>query len=309
MPTSMKEGWGQAGVWNSPTGDGQDRNYVQSERANTPLHSATRSAAPKNSLNTGGTSPCSFKITLNGSQTLPSLSAWTEGDESQVDLSGRSDAKADLSGSCFRQTKAAAGAGGIFWGDRPMWAASGDKKRKKAAMKAAASAKATAKKKTSGPQLGGLTAISLHSPAEQLLLEELELGRTNESLKFGPTRGQETPDTISPASSRPSSEAGSVESGQSPSRPRTRPAHDQYSNDAFTTQNEFSTSTVGAPFQEHCNCYGSFVTDVTLLTLDSIRQQQAPHVPLNTMIARQRARSELYCGNIYKGSGGTMLGM
>lgn len=294
MPNCMREGWGNAGVWNSPIGDGQDRQYAQSQRMLTPLHSATRASAPRNALNTGGVSPCSYKVTMGGSQTVPSLSAWAEQDDASNNI--------NLDASCFRKGSnplphtgmTAAGGNGVFFGSRPMWGPSMDKKKNQTAY--------------SG---GAETPIALQSYGEQQVLEQLGLGRSPELLKWSRKAQGQTPDTATPGatpvSSRPGSSAGSKGSGQR--RTRAQPVHDRYSNAAFDSQPAFQRSSPkSAPFQSHCSCFGEAFQDATLLTLPTQQHQNAPHVPLDAMIALHRRRAEIYAGNVHKGSKGTMLG-
>jgi hypothetical protein len=117
---------------------GQDRPYLPSQKGLTPRHGATRASHPKNSLNTGGiaagSSHLSFKITLGGSSSQPLLNTWM--DESDT-RSGTTKSATTLS-LTEKNTEIpdtnpdmrAAGGGAVFFGDRPMWASSSDKKRR-----------------------------------------------------------------------------------------------------------------------------------------------------------------------------------
>lgn len=285
MPTCLRTGWGQAGVWNAPIGEGQDRPFVASKKGLTPRHEATRAAYPRNTIGTGGLnmscSPLSFKITLGGSSSAPSLSAWMSQEES---IAG--DAKASMSMSLTGKTipatgphMRAAGAGSVFFGDRPMWARSSDIRRKQSTYKASA---------------GELrqSPISLRSPAEQALLEELTRNGT------GPLpvkRGWEaTPETLTPVSSRPASSAGSMGSGKYRNREpdsNAIPEPESRSGKSFAT---FMTPTMtSCSWKSHGQPNGEGVTDVALLPLPTRHTIGNPGV-LDVILKNARRKGELY---------------
>lgn len=244
MPNCMREGWGQAGIWNQPLhGSEQDRPYIPSKRAMTPRHGATRAAVPKNSLNVGGvatgTDPLSFKITLGGSLSAP-LNAWTdESDTRAPELKASTtlsltDKIVPMASPQMRP----AGNGGVFFGDRPMWAASSDKKRKQMAYQAG--------KKLSSSQS---SPISLRSPSELALLKGFSKAE---------------PEVLTPASSRrPLSSAGSR---------RSNALFEVTANPNFK-MSKLSTQSIGCPM---VFCHGKGPAELQLMTLSGRRSNSSP---------------------------------
>jgi len=116
----------------------QDRPYLASTKGLTPRHGATRAPHPKNSLNTGGiaagSNALSFKITLGGSSSQPLLNTWMDESDTRsgtmktattLNLTAKHTEIPDT-----HPEMRAAGGGAVFFGDRPMWSASSDKKRR-----------------------------------------------------------------------------------------------------------------------------------------------------------------------------------
>lgn len=329
MPNCMKEGWGQAGVWKSPIGGEQDKPFIASKRMMTPLHPQTRPSAPTNSLNTGGfgmsCNPSAFKITL-GSSSAPCLSAWMEdkgGGKGNTSLSLGSTASALIADPSMKP----AGGNGVWFGSRPMWAMNRDKRMKQMASQAQAPLKMfepqqqqraasqwnppKARQMSSEPQLQQV--ISLRSPAEQRHLMDA---------KKACRRGEATPETLTPASSRPASSGGSRGSAERRNRsaPRGDPTYEATTTPLASTIGEHSMSksntgqrlasllseSMSSSFKSHCVCHGQGLRDDHLLDLPD-RSQQG-HGTLDQMLSTSRRRGDLYAGNIHKGSRGTMLG-
>jgi len=288
----------------------------------TPEHLATKAAIPRNSLNTGGaemsSSPLSFKITLGGSPSAPCLSAWTEessggGDGALLSVTGKN------MGIPTTGPNMKAAGGSVFFGSRPMWAASSDKKRKQSAYKG--QQQASPQQGLSKPGESKAMPISLRSPAEEALVQKFG-GDPVDPVKDWKRRFQATPETLTPASSRAASSGGSAGSGK-----RRSPVLDNNAaleatmisgvNPAMTqslsglTTGSFLTKSMTSSWQSHCKCYGEGVTDAYLVNLPARRGVVCGgFIPgaLDQMIKTARIKGELCAGNIHKGSKGTMLG-
>lgn len=318
MPNCMREGWGQAGVWNSPMGEGQEKAYAVSKRMMTPRHLATKCAVPRNSLNTGGASmggnPLGFKITLGGSSSVPSLklNAWMEDEEE--DRGGR-DLSMSLTGKPIATTgphMKPAGGGAVFFGDRPMWATSSDNRRKQSAYQASS--------QSLEPRQ---TPISLRSPSEQALLAQFAGNSARAEPVKAWRRGFEaTPETLTPASSRAVSSAGSAGSGKlrsrsgmiqveaTPRRVLMEGEKPQMARLAVNNVSPFMNLSMASSWKGPCHCHGEGVTCKELLDLPKRTTNSQPGHPgaLDAVIRNARCKGELMAGNLLKGSKGTMLG-
>lgn len=320
MPNCMKDGWGQAGVWNSPIGGEQDRSYQASKRMMTPRHEATRAAYPRNSVSTGGhgmsTSPLSFKITLGGSSSAPCLplAAWTEEADNRG-FAGNSQLSLTLTGQPVAPTgpqMKPAGAGGVFFGNVPMWAksswASEINKRRKQSTYQATNSPGEQQLMTHQPRMHQQQPISLRSPVEQQLLEQFAPNRS-EPLKAW-RRSEATPETLTPVSSRPASSAGSRGSGdrrimEATMMPGVNTMNLSGDNKSFAS---FLTPSMTSSWKGNAACHGiGSVSDAQLQTLPARRTNSSPGV-LEAMIKSARRKGEIYAGNVHKGSKGTMLG-
>lgn len=307
MPNCMEEGWGRAGVWTiNPSKPTQDRPFHATKRAITPTHPASRPAQPANSLSMGNlrnkaNSQGAFKVTL-GSVSTPSLAAFLKREAGIID-GGTDNAKA-------------AGGSGVFFGSRPMWAASSDKNRRQP--KAAAY-----QPWADRPSPARQAPISLWSAAEQQCMGQFDAEKPRQV----PILQQATPDTRTPCSSRPASSGGSSASAKrrmarennSSFEANTSPQALQNSPTMISTNSTghrlqallarslSSSSSATDSFQSHCICYGESVKDKTLLSLPEQRDSSNPS-HLDTMIKRQRSFGDIFAGNTHKGSRGTMLG-
>lgn len=262
-----------------------------------------------------GSNPLGFKITLGGSSSVPSLklNAWMEDEEEDR---GDRDLSMSLTGKPIATTgphMKPAGGGAVFFGDRPMWATSSDKRRKQTAYQA-----------TSQSLDPRQTPISLRSPAEQALLEQFAGNSARaEPVKVWRRGFEATPETLTPASSRAVSSAGSAGSGKlrsrsgmiqveaTPRRVLMEGEKTQMARLAVKNVSPFmSMSMASSSWKGPCHCHGEGVTCKELLDLPARTTNNQPGHPgaLDAVLRQARCKGELFAGNLHKGSKGTMLG-